>query len=125
MKYHGFPPACTWWCVWCCVSEYTCMFVCYMCMVYGCVHVHQCVLLCQHLQNGGYKTTRILTCIFNHTSTNNTHTVLAIAHFSCYMLQLIQCDVTVCTFYIELRNKKVLHTSHSIHVLFSTISIYL
>ena len=39
--------------------------------VWLCVHVHLCVPLCQHLQNGGCESTSVLTCIFNHTSTYN------------------------------------------------------
>ena len=95
----SFHPAGTWLCVWCCVSEYTGIFKCYMCMVCGCVlyvhsvglcvHGHQCVPLRQHLQNSGYKSTSIHTCLFNHTSTKKyTHAVLAIVRYiSCYMLQ--------------------------------------
>ena len=70
-------------CVWCCVRECTCIFVCCMCMcVWLCVHVHQCVHSCV----SAFQMVDTNLQIYLHVpvitqAQNNAHTVLAISIF--------------------------------------------
>ena len=74
------------------VNAYLCVACACVCgCVYMCISV--CIHLCQCLLNGGYKSTSILTCISNHTSTKQHSYSLAIAIFFSDT-----CDVTICSY---------------------------
>ena len=95
---HGVVCACV--CVVLCAWMY--MYICVL-YVHVCVVVCTCALvcafMCECLPNGGYKSTNILTCTSNHTSTKqrsysfgNFYILSPVTY-----LQLTQCDDTVCT----------------------------
>ena len=75
------------------VRECTFMFVCYMYMVCGCAYM--CISVCHCVSALRMVDTSLQVYLITRVQ-NNVHTVLEIAgYFSCYMLQLTQCDVVI------------------------------